>query len=380
LPTQWQECPALYSLTVARVRSFQADLLKFTPHTACAAFQRLRNIALILAEPMDGDEQNLCLLPDPPDHVNFGENVPGHIKFRRLAQWIIVHSQSAETWPVALQQWSVISIWRAIDPHECICETIHIERCRIYNIITGATAIIGNHCIVRFTDEEYDPTVKMSACQLIDFLEATYPNKRARNCYVAQLRVATVANQTRRALFEFLHEPSQCVKPCLLVLAFRLGILTVETTLAYAEIATRVFSETNRKKKTSVLHSALSETECAQIDAYNELLLAGFSPFRPLCLCIPGRPAVPVATPNGNVTYKCWKTGRASCGFKEVADIEQMLVYVQLSDDARKRRVESRARTTAKSIVTGGATQADTDDVVSSEDDACDIDDQAQEE
>lgn len=78
----------------------------------------------------------------------------------------IIELSRADSWSVAVKEWELsgIEILEPGESDECLCGHTPIrELCHITNRINGNTAIVGNHCIIKFQKENPDLEIFKSA-------------------------------------------------------------------------------------------------------------------------------------------------------------------------------------------------------------------------
>jgi hypothetical protein len=60
----------------------------------------------------------------------------------------IVARSRANNWDQAKLEWELHEVYRVKEPRTCLCgHTPIIQVCNLQNKVTGATAIVGNHCV-----------------------------------------------------------------------------------------------------------------------------------------------------------------------------------------------------------------------------------------
>lgn len=81
----------------------------------------------------------------------------------------IIGLSQADTWNKAVKEWELSDV-EILDPgecSECLCGHTPIrELCHITNRINGNTAIVGNHCIIKFQKENPDLEIFQAALRI----------------------------------------------------------------------------------------------------------------------------------------------------------------------------------------------------------------------
>lgn len=82
-----------------------------------------------------------------------------------LARKIVALSVS-DTWDEAKLEWSLVEVYKADEPDECLCGHSIIEICVIQNRINHNRAVVGNVCVKKFlglpSDKIFDAINRIS--------------------------------------------------------------------------------------------------------------------------------------------------------------------------------------------------------------------------